>query len=299
MVQLTELDISNCNFGGTFPDEVSELSNLEKLFVGGNRFVGTMPLHRADQTDAPPGTEFPDDDNNIVIIVAAAVGALLALGLIIGFFIIIRQNRSKRENTFDAMLDRAEKNRRPSGMNLHVELENNLDMTRYKRGDAKSVLPAPETKRPVPAFPMSPTRFINNGARATPQVNQFSFSGAAAPSSSVSSSPRSAPPSPTRSTPPNVGSPNRGARSVQPFFSPGYAGYRSSEATTQSGYSRPSQNMLHVSALPTDVSVPTALEVSDDEGANRQRRRRRRKRNNPNNTPSNNPSSYYGGSYNG
>ena len=76
------------------------MSNLQELYVAGNKFTGTMPRHSALLTDTPPGTVFTK--GWVPFQVAIAVSLCLVLGYIIGCALMRRLGKEAVPN--DVML---------------------------------------------------------------------------------------------------------------------------------------------------------------------------------------------------
>lgn len=167
-------DLSNNNLTGTVPSEISQLVNLDRLFLAGNQFSGVMPQHRATTTDTPVGFVFPftqaptaapveveddDDDDDIVVddgssvaaIAAAAGGGTVVLLLVLILVVGFRAKRStRREEVFEVLMEA----NRPKGIGLDIEMESELDKTRYEKQEAS-----------MRVMPNQMTDFHSHGAR--------------------------------------------------------------------------------------------------------------------------------------
>ena len=77
------------------------MSNLQELYVAGNKLTGTMPRHSAQLTDTPSGTIFTK--RWVPLEVATTVSLCLLVGYIIGCAVMRRLARGEIRNNVMSM----------------------------------------------------------------------------------------------------------------------------------------------------------------------------------------------------
>lgn len=141
-------DLSNNQLTGPFPSEISQLLALQKLFLGGNEFTGTMPQHLAEETDTPSGFVFSNaasptgapagnEDAGIGVIVGSSVaGALLFLATLVGLTVFYRGKKKRRIRALQFVVERNASH----CIELDIDLEDELHQTRFDNQQRASVI---------------------------------------------------------------------------------------------------------------------------------------------------------------
>lgn len=103
-----------------------------------------MPQHRAVITDSPVGFVFQEevvtpapteatgseDENNTAALAGISVGVILSLVIVISVALLVIRFRKKGEaNLFEFLSD----SNAPQGLGLNIDLESEMDKTRYKK----------------------------------------------------------------------------------------------------------------------------------------------------------------------